>query len=189
MIMIHLGIDLHKNYSFITAMDHQGRILTKSKVSNQQEAFLKFLPSYPPSKSQVVMEATWNWYWLWDLLEERGYRLQMAHPLKTKAIASARIKTDKIDSEILAHLSRSNLVPRAYVVDRETRFSRELIRYRASLVRVRATIRNKLHALLAKNGLRCPSTDLLGKKSLSWLLSLDLAPVYREALQGYLRVS
>jgi len=170
-------------------MDHQGRVLTKSKVSNQREAFLKFLSSYPPSDSQVVMEATWNWYWLWDLLEERGYQLQMAHPLKTKAIASARIKTDRIDSEILAHLSRSNLVPQAYVVDRETRVSRELIRYRASPVRLRATIRNKLHALLAKNGLRYPSADILGKKTLSWLLSLDVVLVYREALEGYLRVS
>jgi transposase len=138
--MIHLGIDLHKQFSFITAMDQEGNVLTKSKVSNQRESFLEFLSSYPPSKSQIVLEATWNWYWLGDLLEEQGYRLQMAHPLKTRAIASARIKTDKIDSEILAHLSRSNLVPQSYVVDRETRFRRELIRYRASLVRLRATI-------------------------------------------------
>jgi len=136
-----------------------------------------------------VLEATWNWYWLWDLLEEQGYRLRLAHPLKTKAIASARIKTDKIDSEILAHLSRSDLVPQAYVVDRDTRFSRELIRYRASLVRLRAQIRNKLHALVAKNGLRCPYRDILGKKATGWLLSLELAPVYEEALGGYLRVS
>jgi transposase len=188
-MMIHLGIDLHKNFSFITAMDEQGHVLGKSKVPNRQEAFTGFLASYSPEHSQVVLEATWNWYWLWDFLEERGYRIQLAHPLKTKAIASARIKTDKIDSEILAHLSRSNLVPQAYVVDRETRFSRELIRYRASLVRLGATIRNKLHALLAKNGLRCPFTDILGKKTTQWLLSLDLAPVYQEALRGYLRVA
>jgi transposase len=74
-------------------------------------------------------------------------------------------------------------------VDRETRFSRELIRYRASLVRLRARIRNKVHALLAKNGCRCPYRDLFGKKSTQWLLSLDVASVYREALQGYLRVA
>jgi transposase len=186
--MIHLGVDLHKQFSFITAMDQQGNILTRSKVLNQRESFLKFLSSYPPSKSRIVLEATWNWYWLWDLLEEQGYRLQMAHPLKTKAIASARIKTDKIDSEILAHLSRSNLVPQSYVVDRETRFRRELIRYRASLVRLRATIRNKLHALVARNGRNCPYRDILGKKATAWLLSLALAPVYRETLEGYLRV-
>jgi transposase len=102
--MIHLGIDLHKQFSFITAMDQQGNVLTKSKVSNQRESFREFLSSYPPSNSQIVLEATWNWYWLWDLLEQQGCRLQMAHPLKTKAIASARIKTDKIDSELLAHL-------------------------------------------------------------------------------------
>lgn len=66
----------------------------------------------------------------------------MAHPLKTRAIASARIKTDKIDFEILALLSRSNSVPQSYVINRETRFRRELIRYRASLVRLRATIHN-----------------------------------------------
>jgi len=169
-------------------MDQQGNVLAKSQVSNQRESFLEFLSSYPPSRSQIVLEATWNWYWLWDLLEEQGYRLQMAHPLKTRAIASARIKTDKIDSEILAHLSRSNLVPQSYVVDRESRFRRELIRYRASLVRLRATIRNKLHALMARNGCHCPYRDILGKKARAWLLSRELAPVYREALEGYLRV-
>lgn len=86
----------------------------------------------------------------------------MAHPLKTKAVASARIKTDRIDSEILAHLSRSNLVPHAYVVDRKTRLKRELIWYWASLVRLRATIRNKLHALFVKNGLRGLFKSILG---------------------------
>jgi transposase len=187
--MIHLGIDLHKHFSFITAMDQQGNVLTKSKVANQREPFLKFLSCYPPSRSQIVLEATWNWYWLWDLLEERGYRLQMAHPLKTKAIASARIKTDRIDSEILAHLSRSNLVPQSYVVDREMRFQRELIRHWASLVRLRAQIRNKVHALLARHGWSCPYQDVFGKKSTEWLLSLDLASVYGEALRGYLRVA
>jgi len=187
-MMIHLGIDLHKNFSFITAMDERGHLLAKSRVANEREAFGEFLASYPASRSQVVLEATWNWYWLWDPLEEKGYRAQLAHPLKTKAIASARIKTDKIDSEILAHLSRSNLVPQAYVVDRETRFQRELIRYRASLVRLRAQIRNKVHALLARNGLGCPYRDIFGKKCTQWLLSLDVGLVYKEALGGYLRV-
>jgi len=69
----------------------------------------------------------------------------MAHPPKTKAIPSIRIKADKTDSEILDHLSRSNLVPRSYVVDRKTRFCWELIPYRASLVGHAAMIRNKLH--------------------------------------------
>lgn len=89
--MIHLGIDLHKNFSFITAMDEQGHVLGKSKVLNQREAFSGFLASYPPGHSQVVLEPTWNWYWLWDFLEERGYQIQLAHPLKTKAIAKVAV--------------------------------------------------------------------------------------------------
>ncbi len=70
---------------------------------------------------KVVLEAGSNWYWMCDLLDEMGIDNRLCYPLKTKAIASARIKTDKLDSRILAHLSRMDFVPEAYKPDMETR--------------------------------------------------------------------
>jgi transposase len=87
----------------------------------------------------------------------------LAHPLKTRAIASARIKTDKIDSKILTHLLRNDLVPTAYIPDREIRDIREVLRYRASLVMNQTMLKNKIHAILTKKGI-FPFSYLSSKK-------------------------
>jgi len=76
------------------------------------------------------MEATWDWYWVYDPLEGAGLEISLVHPLKAKAIASARIRSDHLDSRILAHLLRSDLLPCAYIPSRGTRERRELLRYR-----------------------------------------------------------
>ena len=76
------------------------------------------------------MEATYGWEWLAELLEEAGYDLHLAHPLRTRAIAAARVKTDAIDAKTLAHLLRAGFLPEAYVAPRELRDLRELLRHR-----------------------------------------------------------
>ena len=115
--------------------------------------------------------------------------MKLVHPQRAKAIASARIKTDKIDSEILAHLLRTDLLPEAYISTKETRLLRERLRYRASLVRFRTQVRHKLHAIVAKNGLRLPNRNILSKKNLSYLREVSLADAFREAIDGYLRLA
>ena len=82
---------------------------------------------------QVALEATYGWEWLADLLEEAGYELHLAHPLRTKAIAAARVKTDAVDARTLAHLLRADLLPEAYVAPRELRDLRDLLRHRVAL--------------------------------------------------------
>lgn len=122
-------------------------------------------------------------------MEERALNITLSHPAKTRAIASARIKTDKIDSEMLAHLLRADLIPASYFPRRELRDLREILRYRASLVWFRASIKNKVQAILSKNGINCPYSNLFGKKSLLWLSSLSLRDCYRESLNGYLALA
>ena len=80
---------------------------------------------------EVAIEATPSWYWLYDYLEGEGFEVKLYHPLKTKAIAYAKVKTDKVDSVTLAHLLRSNLLPLSYVPEKLIRLNRELLRYRA----------------------------------------------------------
>ena len=73
-------------------------------------------------------------------LEDEGFEVKLSHPLKTKAIAYAKVKTDKVDSATLAHLLRSNLLPLSYVPEKPVRLNRELLRYRASLVRIQSFV-------------------------------------------------
>jgi len=66
----------------------------------------------------VVIESTGLWEHVYEVIEDVGYEVILAHPLKTRAIAEAKIKTDKVDSEILSHLLRADLIPRSYVPQR-----------------------------------------------------------------------
>jgi len=134
------------------------------------------------------VEATGNWYYLYELLEGKTPNISLAHPLKTRVIAEARIKTDKISSGVLAHLLRTDLLPKAYIPNRETRDLRETLRYRASLVKVRTQLKNKVHSILSKNGVSSPFTDLFGKDGLRFLKDVQLRSCYRQALDGYLGI-
>jgi transposase len=94
----------------------------------------------------------------------------LAHPLKVRAIADARIKTDKLDSEMLAHLLRADLIPEAYAPSKETRATKRVLRQRMFLVRLQTMVKNRVWALLWQHGTEPPPvSDLFGKKGLTWL--------------------
>ena len=137
---------------------------------------------------EIAVEATPSWYWLYDHLENEGFEVKLSHPLKTKAIAYAKVKTDKVDSATLAHLLRSNLLPLSYVPEKAVRLNRELLRYRASLVKIQTRVKNKIHTILAKNNVSHSYTDLFGKQGMAFLRSLTLDENYKIALEGYLDV-
>jgi transposase len=178
-------LDFHKYFSFVTALNGQGDIVKRAKVQNHPDTLLSFFRELEDEVT-VAVEATWNWYWRQELFEDHHIPMKLVHPQRAKAIASARIKTDTIDSEILAHLLRADLLPEAHISTKETRLLRERLRYRASLVRLVAQLRNKLHAVVAKNGLRLPTRNILSKKSLSYLREVSLADAFRQAIDGYL---
>ena len=79
--------------------------------------------------------------------------MHLAHPLRTQAIAAARVKTDAVDAKTLAHLLRTGLLPEAYIAPPELRDLRELLRHRAVLTRMRTAVKNRVHALLARQGI------------------------------------
>lgn len=181
-------MDVHRKYTVYTHMNEVGEMLGQGRVPNERAAFQEVLAK-AEGPAAVAMEATYHWYHLYDLLEELTQEVHLAHPLKVRAIAEARIKTDKIDATVLAHLLRTNLLPEAYIPPRPVRGRRELFRYRASLVGLRRQVKNKVHALLAKNGLACPLRDLFGKAGTAWLERATVPEVYRQALDGYLALS
>jgi len=95
-------------------LDERGAQLLSRRIVNDPQAFLELLAGID-GESKVALEATYGWEWLADVLEEAGYELHPAHPLRTKAIASARVKTDAVDARTLAHLLRADLLPEAYI--------------------------------------------------------------------------
>jgi len=184
--MLYTGLDFHKSFSYITTMDDEGKIVGQKKLPSNGK-IVEFLKEFGETM-EVAIEATPSWYWLYDHLENEGFRVKLSHPLKTKAIAYAKVKTDKVDSATLAHLLRSNLLPLSYVPEKPVRLNRELLRYRASLVKIQTGIKNKIHTILAKNNINHEYTDLFGKRGMAFLHSLSLSENYKIALVGYLSV-
>lgn len=183
----YIGVDLHQKNTYITRVNERGKVLEQTNLKSDPEILRSFFKKQPAG-SQVVVEASGHWYRFYELIEDRFPGLVLAHPLKTKAIASARIKTDKIDSEILAQLLRTDMIPQSYVPSREVRDLREILRYRASLVRLRVRVKNRLSSVLTKSGLETPTQNAFGKKSFQHLMEAEVRPCYRLELDGYIRV-
>lgn len=182
-----IGMDLGKHKSQIAVLGAEDKIPSTWRISNTPEEILGSLEGLE-RPIRVVMEACSNWAYFYELLEDKVDDIQLAHPLKTKAIAEARIKTDKIDAGILAQLGKADFVYKADIPSRETRDLREVLRHRAFLVRLRTKVKNRVHGYLTKLGIENPFTDLFGKKGLSWLEGLELRAPYRELINQDLKV-
>src|SRR5579884_2051243 len=116
----HIGVDYHKAYSHIVVQDTSGKMLRSGRVRNDHRSLAGFLSPFS-GNAHAVMEATRNWTVMFDWLDEIVDEVVLAHPLKVKAIAEAKIKTDKIDATILSHLLRADLVPLAHAPSHRAR--------------------------------------------------------------------
>jgi transposase len=164
---MYVGLDVHKEYCLA------GRKVREERFCSTGLGLRNFVNSLTP-EDKVVIEACGMWTHIYDALVEREIEVKLAHPLKTKAIASARIKTDRIDANILAHLLRANLIPEAWIPPAEIRELRTITRYRASLVKLQTEVKNQVHALLMRNGIEYNEfSDLFGKAGQKFLMNLD----------------
>jgi transposase len=125
-----------------------------------------------------VLEATYGWYWAADLLQACGARVHLAHPLGVKMFGYQRVKTDARDSTNLAELLRMDRLPEAWLAPPQVRELRELVRYRAKLVALRTGLKAQVHAVLAKQGVRVPMSDLFGVAGSRLLDELHLGRAY-----------
>jgi transposase len=187
--MNYLGVDCHKRKSFLTAMDKEGAIIGRWNIPNEGEELDRIFAKIG-SDFSAVLEASSTWPVMYDLLEERISKVVLAHPLKVKAIAEAKIKNDKIDSKTLAHLLRADLIPEAYAPSRETRYKKGLLRYRAALVRIQTSVKNRIHMVLTRNHVSMSEqdaiSDLFGVKGRNYLSKIQLGGSDKEILGGYL---
>ena len=158
-------MDIHKQFTVAVAKDEQGNKLTEEKFDNSKERFADFLKQFPKENTKIVMESTCVWEYIFEILEEMNYDVKLSNPTRTKAIAYARIKTDSVDASTLADLLRANLVAESYIPPKEIRKLREITRERKTFVGQSTQLKNRIHALLMKRGIKLPTASL-GKKAL-----------------------
>ena len=186
--MIHVGVDLHQRFCYMTALEARGKILQAGPVTNEKLALRKYFRQFRGQEVQVAVEACGFWPAFREVVEPEVKRLVLVHPQRVKAIASAKLKNDRVDSETLAHLLRCDLLPESWKADRATQARRQQVRLRATLVRHRTRLKNQVHAVLHQQGLRSPVTDLFGKRGRLWLAGLKLPAAARESVEVCLRL-
>lgn len=185
-MMRYVGIDVGKAKCRAAFMNQNGAVESEFFFENSSKGIVK-LVSTMTTEDKVVMESTGNlWLNLYDSLDQRNIRVVLANPLKTKAIASAKVKTDKLDARILAHLLRADLIAESYVPPGNVREMRALVRHRLSLVRMRTMVKNKVHAVVDKYGYRCEFSDMFGKSGMQWLRAQEFSDLDRLLLENHL---
>jgi len=156
--MNYIGMDIHKQFTFAVVKDEQGKELASQKFDNNKTNFETFLLPFKPSETEIVMESTGVWEHIYEILETLSYKdVKLANPFRTRAIAEARIKTDKVDASTLADLLRANLVAESYIPPKNIRILRDIARERKTFVKSINQIKNKINAFLTKKGLSLPS--------------------------------
>ena len=123
-----------------------------------------------------------------ELLAEHAGRVTVSNPMRTRAIACAKVKTDKIDAKVLAQLGAADFLPEVWAPDEATRALRRRIAHRSSLVRQRTRLRNQIHAVLSRNLIEAPVTDVFGQGGRRWFAEVALPGHEREAVDSNLRL-
>lgn len=143
-----VGMDVHKNYLKVAVLDEKGKVLNNSRVDNNLAKVSEFFDSlHPSSNTKVVLESSGMWYSIYECLSKRHLDVRLSNPVKTRAIASAKIKTDKLDAIKLADLLRGGYIAGCYVPNKRIMGLRDIVRHRAALVRMRTKLKNKVYSI------------------------------------------
>jgi len=181
-MQLFAGLDMHTESITGTIKDGQGNPVRVLKVETNKQGVKKLFDRLQKKNISAVFEASRNWPYYAGLIQPYCNKVVMAHPLRVRAIASARIKTDTIDSNILSDLLRANLIPESYMPSLEIVELRELLRYRAGLSRMRGGLKTKTKNILSREGKKCEIDEVTGKRARLWLTHLELNDLNRKEL-------
>ena len=172
----YVGIDLHRRRSVIYVMDADGEKLSCVRIANDPWVLLEQVTT-AGADAEVVIEATYGWYWAVDLLRDAGFRVHLAHP-SGNDWGKRRVKNDERDARDLADLLRLGRLAEAWIAPPAIRELRELVRYRAKLVRLRSGLKAQVHAVMAKEGVLPALDDMFGPGGQRLLDEMELADAY-----------
>jgi transposase len=182
-----VGIDLHRRRTVLVRTTEGGDVLEAVRILNDVDS-LNAVMARAGEDPEVVLEATYGWYWAVDALLAAGAHVHLAHPLGVKAFEYRRVKNDFRDAADLADLLRMGRLPEAWIAPPATRELRELVRHRAKLVGLRSGCKAEVHAVLAKCGIRVPMSDLFGLEGTELLERINLPGPYGARVQSLQRL-
>src|SRR5215218_10150579 len=181
-------MDLHRRRSVLVRMAAEtGEQLETVRIANDPE-YLRQVMARAGDAPEVVLEATYGWYWAADTLAELGASVHLAHPLGVKAFSHRRVKNDERDAEDLADLLRMGRLPEAWIAPPATRELRELVRHRAKLVGLRTSVKCQVHAVIAAAGVPVSMSDLFGVEGHELLRGVNLASGSRARIDSARRM-
>ena len=172
----HFGIDIHKDFVVIAAVNRDQKVI-QSPMRVDMSNLVHWAERTLGSQDRCVIEVTNNAWHVHDLLITYAGQVVVANPYKTKLIATARIKSDKIDALVLARLLASNFIYEVTVPDHAMRQHRQLSAHYTSLTKKLRRIKAQIHALLNRRNLRCPTQDVFSTAGRTWLEQLVLTPI------------
>ncbi len=182
-----VGLDLHRNRTVMVRMTPAGELLEAVRFANDAAVLREQVGKAGPAP-EVVLEATYGWYWAVDALQAVGASVHLAHPLGVKAFAYRRVKNDVRDAADLADLLRMGRLPEAWIAPPDVRARRELVRHRHKLVQLGTCVKAQVHAILAKCGIRVVMTDQFGVTGSAQLTTMPLPEPFRARLDSQLRL-
>jgi transposase len=178
----YVGIDLHRRRSVIYTMTGEGEKVSCVRIANDPVA-LSLAVADAGDDADVVIEATYGWYWAVDMLQDTGFRVHLAHP-SGNDWGNRRVKNDERDARDLADLLRLGRLAEAWIAPPATRELRELVRYRAKLVALRSGLKAQVHAVMAKAGVLPGVLDMFGPGGNVQLDALELEPAYTNRIES-----
>ncbi len=184
----YVGLDVHKRIVQACVLDDSGAVVLRHRFTLSRETLVEFARALLTKEDRVVLEATTNTWMVVQTLKPWVAEVVVSNPLATKAIAAAKVKTDKVDALVLAQLLRLDYLPRVWEPDEATQELRRLCSRHAGLVADRTTVKNRLHAVLAMRLIAPPVTQLFGAKGLAWLRHVVLDEEGRFLIDSDLRL-
>jgi len=179
----YCGIDLHSDNNVVGVIDSDGNRLSLKRSANDLEAIKKALNPFAENLEGIVVESTYNWYWLVDGLQEAGFKLHLANPAATEQYSGLKHGDDETDTWWLAELLRLKLLKEGYIYPRAERAVRDLLRKRGQLVRMRT------QNILSIQNLTCRNTGgRLSGTQVKQLTAEDVKELYKEETERALAV-
>lgn len=182
----YIGLDVHKRVVEACIINAAGAIVHRERFALSRSVLALFAAKFLRPTDQAALEATTNCWAVADVLRPHLARVVVSNPLATKAIAQAKVKTDKVDALALAQLLRCDFLPEVWPPDEATRRLRELTGRRSALIGQRTAMRNRIHAVLAMRLIEAPAR-LFNADGIAWLTSVELDPQGRLLIDSDLR--
>jgi transposase len=158
---LYVGEDLHANNNFLAMVDRKGKRVEQKKLPNDLSVILEFLKPYQKEIVGLVVESTFNWYWLVDGLMDSGYKVHLANPSAIQQYSGLKHADDKHDAFWLAQMLRLGILPEGYIYPKEERPIRDLLRKRRHLVKLRTSLILSLQKIISRNcGVQCKGNEV-----------------------------